>query len=375
MAAKPDPRNLDEVKRLLRQLEQAGSDADSSDAAKVRLPRPHQPGSMRLEALPTISPPTIPFPPQALRQPVLPAAVPAPVAPALNPALSGRVTLGPRLGQPAPGEDPGRTAMPVAPPLQRPSRRRATPVTTTIAAMVVLVPVGFVWHLMHRPAPATTSGSVGKEVASVAQPGAGPVGMTAAPAPAQTVTAVVAGPGAASPVPPTPVVRVQPAPQGVVLAPAPPAAAPAAKPDSDVAGTSVTTAVAVALARAEPVAAVTPGPSAQPATPPPATPRPPAMADQAPVDDVLVKSLLSQASLQLEAGHVGSARLLLQRAVEAGSAEAALQLGDTFDAARLYQLGVRGMQGDSAKAIHWYERADELGAAQAKARLLAVSGR
>ena len=99
------------------------------------------------------------------------------------------------------------------------------------------------------------------------------------------------------------------------------------------------------------------------------------MADQPPFDEVLVDSLLVQAKRQLDAGSVASARLLLQRAVEAGSAEAALQLGDTFDLARLYQLGVRGMTGDNAQAVHWYERADELGSAQAKARLLAIGGR
>jgi TPR repeat protein len=72
---------------------------------------------------------------------------------------------------------------------------------------------------------------------------------------------------------------------------------------------------------------------------------------------------------------VASARLLFRRAADLGSADAAVQLGDTFDPERLRSLGVRGVSGDLQEAIRWYEKADELGASSAKARLMALSSR
>lgn len=84
---------------------------------------------------------------------------------------------------------------------------------------------------------------------------------------------------------------------------------------------------------------------------------------------------LAEAKRLMAAGHIASSRLLLERASDAGLAEAARLLGDTYDPAKLYTLGARGVSGDIQRAISWYERADELGDPQAKARLLALSGR
>jgi hypothetical protein len=60
-------------------------------------------------------------------------------------------------------------------------------------------------------------------------------------------------------------------------------------------------------------------------------------------------------------GDLISARLLLRRAAEAGSAEAALALGETFDPPVFQRLGVIGITPDAASARKWYERAAELG--------------
>ena len=84
---------------------------------------------------------------------------------------------------------------------------------------------------------------------------------------------------------------------------------------------------------------------------------------------------LAEAKRLMNAGHIASSRLVLERAADAGLGEAARLLGDSYDPAKLYALGVRGMSGDVQKAIHWYERADELGDPQAKARLLALGAR
>ena len=64
-------------------------------------------------------------------------------------------------------------------------------------------------------------------------------------------------------------------------------------------------------------------------------------------------------------GDLISARLLLRRAAEAGSAEAALALGETFDPVVFQRLHVIGIEPDAAMAQKWYQRAAELGSAAA----------
>jgi hypothetical protein len=64
-----------------------------------------------------------------------------------------------------------------------------------------------------------------------------------------------------------------------------------------------------------------------------------------------------------------SARLLLRRAAEAGSAAAALSLGETFDPLVIRQLHAIGVQPDPAKAREWYERAAQLGSDAASQHL------
>jgi hypothetical protein len=64
-------------------------------------------------------------------------------------------------------------------------------------------------------------------------------------------------------------------------------------------------------------------------------------------------------------GDLISARLLLRRATEAGSAEAALALGETFDPVVFQRLHVIGIEPDAARAQKWYQRATELRSAAA----------
>jgi hypothetical protein len=68
-------------------------------------------------------------------------------------------------------------------------------------------------------------------------------------------------------------------------------------------------------------------------------------------------------------GDLVSARLLLRRAAEAGSAEAALALGETFDPLVFQRLHVIGIEPDAASAQKWYQRAAELGSAAASQHL------
>lgn len=95
-------------------------------------------------------------------------------------------------------------------------------------------------------------------------------------------------------------------------------------------------------------------------------------APAAPVDEAAIAKQIAKAREFLGIGQVGAARLVLQRAADSGSAEAALLLGDTYDPVRLFQLGARGLVGDMEKATFWYGRADELGSPEAKARIIGL---
>lgn len=99
------------------------------------------------------------------------------------------------------------------------------------------------------------------------------------------------------------------------------------------------------------------------------------LGDAESLDEQSQDRLLRQGLRLLIAGSISSARLLFQRAAEAGNARAALLLGDTYDNVRLAQMGVQGVLPDKDKASYWYERADELGAVEGKERLSEINGR
>jgi hypothetical protein len=68
-------------------------------------------------------------------------------------------------------------------------------------------------------------------------------------------------------------------------------------------------------------------------------------------------------------GDIAAARLPLRRAAEAGDARSALMLARTYDPVLLEKLGTYGLAPDVALARLWYQRANELGAAEASDRL------
>lgn len=79
--------------------------------------------------------------------------------------------------------------------------------------------------------------------------------------------------------------------------------------------------------------------------------------------------LVKRGDEHLSEGGIAQARLLYERAAEAGLPQGAMALAATYDEAELNRLGVRGLQPDSAIAKRWYERARQLGAAEADQRL------
>jgi hypothetical protein len=80
-------------------------------------------------------------------------------------------------------------------------------------------------------------------------------------------------------------------------------------------------------------------------------------------------SMLRRADDLIKSGDFSSARLLLRRVAEAGDAHAAFTLAGTFDPNVLRALGMQGGAPDIALARLWYERAAQLGSADAPRRI------
>jgi hypothetical protein len=87
------------------------------------------------------------------------------------------------------------------------------------------------------------------------------------------------------------------------------------------------------------------------------------------LDEEEVGRLIKRGQQLLASGDIAPARLLLQRAANGGSAEAALILGGTYDPDVLRELGVLGFAPNPAMAREWYQKALELGANEATRRL------
>jgi hypothetical protein len=80
-------------------------------------------------------------------------------------------------------------------------------------------------------------------------------------------------------------------------------------------------------------------------------------------------ALLKRAKGLLAVGDITSARLLLERAADAQEAEAALMLAGTYDPQVLGTQDMRSITPDPAAARLWYQKAAQLGSADAKRRL------
>lgn len=82
-----------------------------------------------------------------------------------------------------------------------------------------------------------------------------------------------------------------------------------------------------------------------------------------------VANLLKRGQIALQNGDLSAARLLLNRAAEAGDAQAAMALGATYDPRVLRELRALGASADVEKARSWYQKAAEMGASEANQRL------
>ena len=105
------------------------------------------------------------------------------------------------------------------------------------------------------------------------------------------------------------------------------------------------------------------------APPPAAAPSSPQGASTVPLAAAEIATMVKRGKDFLMSGDIASARLLLRRAADGGSAEAALALGATFDPLVIRRLGAVGMTSDIAQARQWYQRAADLGSAAAMGQL------
>jgi hypothetical protein len=123
---------------------------------------------------------------------------------------------------------------------------------------------------------------------------------------------------------------------------------------------------AIANAYQTALQAQTPLPAAVPvAAPPPASAPAPAKT----LDADTLAGLMTRANSLIAIGDISAARLLLERAANAQDATAAFMLGQTFDPAVLGTKDTRSITADPAAARDWYQKAAQLGSAEARQRL------
>ena len=84
------------------------------------------------------------------------------------------------------------------------------------------------------------------------------------------------------------------------------------------------------------------------------------------------KKLLARADTFLSRGDIGAARIVLERALDMGSAEAGFRLAESYDPLVLSARRALGTQGDLARARDLYKRAYEAGIQEAKDRMDAL---
>jgi hypothetical protein len=85
-----------------------------------------------------------------------------------------------------------------------------------------------------------------------------------------------------------------------------------------------------------------------------------------------VADLMAHGKKMIDVGYLAGARAYYKRAAEAGSADAALAVGATYDTVFIDAIGAHGTPPDLASAKIWYDRAKALGIQDAEAKLRAL---
>jgi len=82
-----------------------------------------------------------------------------------------------------------------------------------------------------------------------------------------------------------------------------------------------------------------------------------------------IAELLARGDVLFGTGDLSAARTFYERAADAGDAQAAVRLGETYDPSFLDRAHLRGVRGNVVMALAWYRRARDLGAAEAEVLL------
>jgi Bacterial SH3 domain len=85
-----------------------------------------------------------------------------------------------------------------------------------------------------------------------------------------------------------------------------------------------------------------------------------------------IADLIAHGHKMVDVGYLAGARAYFKRAAEAGSGDAALLLGATFDPEFIDRIGAHGIKADPQEARGWYERAKQLGVEDAESKLKAL---
>jgi TPR repeat protein len=125
----------------------------------------------------------------------------------------------------------------------------------------------------------------------------------------------------------------------------------------------------------QPAGSATNPPASPAATSPTAADQTVASAEVRQLDRDEVAMLAKRGEQFAMVGDVAAARLILQRAAEAGDPRASLSLAATYDPIVLERLGVRGISADIAMARTWYEKAKDFGSDEASRLLERLASR
>jgi hypothetical protein len=87
-----------------------------------------------------------------------------------------------------------------------------------------------------------------------------------------------------------------------------------------------------------------------------------------------VDTLIAHGNDMIAVGYLAGARAYFERAAEAGSGEAALAVGATYDPEFIAEIGAHGIKADPAAAKTWYDRAATLGVTDQQAKLAGLRG-
>lgn len=244
-----------------------------------------------------------------------------------------------------------------SPQSERPKAKRSNPTTKMLVRFGVVIGVagaalalfvGYVATQPGREASANTERFKGVSTAVAA------VQAAFTPSPAEA--------------PPPPVVETPRVPERVPeKVPEPASATAAAAVSTDRSATKPAPAAPAPAAAPEEPAPIAAGPTKVAALTPdvPAAPAP--VVPQLTAGELA--TLMARGRRFIESGDFSSARPVYRRAAEAGYAEAALALGETYDPQTLQERGAVGMSPNIDQARHWYERARDMGSLEAPTRL------